>query len=455
MLKMRRLAALVLCFAMVVPLLWQVTPTRAAVAWSLAEAAKPYKGITINVIGLDRPSYVAEKALIPEFEKETGINVTVTTYPYESTLEAETLNFTSGTGKIDGVLTDLIWTGLFVTSHWVHPVSYFASNPKLADPALDVNDFIEVWRKAFEWDNVLYGLPFDSYSGLLYYNKRQLAAAGFTRPPRTWDELYNVYGPKLTDPAKGQYAFALQSRRGETQTCDSFARFLWAFGGRFLDPATFKPDVLSPASVRGIEFRQRLMKYMPPGIVSDDHGEVVQLLAQGKVSMITEWSSFYTTLVDPSTSTIANDLGVTTEPRGPAGLSPAFGGFAYMVSTQVPPERQAATWLFIQWLTSKQEATPLIQRGAVVARISADTDPALQAKFPYLKPMVESWQSALYYFRPRFPAYPQISEVVANWGTQIQLGQVSVRGGLEKISSAISDIMQKAGYYTGKEPKVQ
>jgi len=70
------------------------SPARSA-SWSLQEAAAPYKGLTINVVGLDRPSYVAEKQLIPQFEKLTGINVKMTTYPYESTLKAETLNFVS------------------------------------------------------------------------------------------------------------------------------------------------------------------------------------------------------------------------------------------------------------------------------------------------------------------------------------------------------------------------
>jgi len=129
---------------------------------------------------------------------------------------------------------------------------------------------------------------------------------------------------------------------------------------------------------------------MPPGIVSDDHAQVIQLMAQGKVAMLTEWSSFYPTLNDPSTSKIGKCLAVTSEPAGPAAADPAFGGFAYMVSSQSPKNKQAATYLFIQWLTSKNVAPELIARGAVVARKSADTMPNLQRKYPYLQPMVAS-----------------------------------------------------------------
>ncbi|MGH7120188.1 MAG: ABC transporter substrate-binding protein [Acetobacteraceae bacterium] len=426
-----------------------------AEAWTLQEAAAPYKGTTVTVVGLDRPSYVAMKELIPEFEKESGITVKVVTFPYESTLKAETLDFVSGSHNYDAILTDVIWPGVFATARWVVPISKFTSNAKLANPDLDLKDFFPVWLDGFTWGSTLYGLPFDSYSGLLYYNKCMLKDAGFSGPPTTWEELLKTYAPKLTDAKKGIYGFALQSRRGETQTADSFTRFLWLFGGEWLNPKTFEPEVDSPAAIRGLTFRQDLMKYMPPGIVSDDHGEVVHLMAQGKVAMITEWSAFYPTLASPSSSTITKCLAVTTEPSGPAGIIPAFGGFAYMVSSGIPAKKQDATWLFIQWLTSKTMAAPLINHGAVVARISADTDPTLQAKYPYLKPMVESWKHAIYYWRPRLPVYPQMSEVVANLGSQIQLGQLSVAAGMKKINDELKTILTKAGYYNGKMAKIQ
>jgi ABC-type glycerol-3-phosphate transport system substrate-binding protein len=54
--------------------------TGSAGAWTLQEASAPYRGTTIRVVGLDRPSYDAMKQLIPDFEKTTGINVKVVTY---------------------------------------------------------------------------------------------------------------------------------------------------------------------------------------------------------------------------------------------------------------------------------------------------------------------------------------------------------------------------------------
>ncbi len=442
----RRVAAAALTAALLAGI-WAASPRpSSAAAWSLRDAAAPYKGSTINVVVLDRPSYVAEKQLIPEFEKETGITVKTTTYPYESTLKAETLNFVSNSNQYDGILADVIWVGTFANSKWVVPISTFTSNPKLADPTLDLKDFFPVWLDAFKWDGVQYGVPFDSYSGLLYYNTCLLKKAGFTKPPTTWTQLRDTYGPKLTNKSAGIYAYALQSLRGETQTADSFSRFLWDFGGSWYDPKTYAPQLDSSGAVKGMEFRQSLSPIMPPGIVSDDHAQVVQLMAQGKVAMITEWSSFYTTLNDPSTSKIGKCLAVGKEPAGPAAADPAFGGFAYMVSSQAPQARQEATYLFIQWLTSKAVAPQLIHKGAVVARKSADTDPALQKQYPYLNPMVTQWAHSNYDWRPRIPQYPQMSEIVANYGSQIQQGSLGIKPGLDKINTEVKDILTSGGY---------
>src|SRR5260221_7771808 len=64
-------------------------------AWSLEEAAKPYKGTEISVIFLDRPGYRAIMKMLPDFEQKTGIKVKYEIVPYESTLEKEVRDFSS------------------------------------------------------------------------------------------------------------------------------------------------------------------------------------------------------------------------------------------------------------------------------------------------------------------------------------------------------------------------
>ena len=425
-----------------------------AEAWDIAKAAAPYKGTDLHVVFLDRPGYRAIIKLLPEFEKQTGIKVDYEIVPYENTREKEVLNFT-GQGDLSIALVDLVWLGEFAENGWILPIDKFNGDASITDPNLNLKGFFPLLLDAFgTWGGTTYGLPFDNYSGLLFYNKCMLKDAGFDKPPATWDELASTYAPKLTDPAKKQYAYALQSARGETQSADSFMRFLWPFGGSLLDKS-FHSNLSSPDSQKGLTFRQNLIKYMPPGVVSWDHAESVNGLAQGQVAMITEWSAFYSTLTDPKTSKLGDCLGVAPEPAGPAGRLPALGGFSLAVTSQAPEKEQKAAWIFIQWATSDAVAKAYVEAGGVSGRTAVYDDPEIKAKYKFVEPMVASWQHGVPEFRPRFPAWPAISEIIGEFGSKMMLGEVSVEQGSKDIGTRMEAILQKEGYYDGKKKLLQ
>jgi multiple sugar transport system substrate-binding protein len=430
------------------------TGPAASPAWSLAKAAEPYRGVTITASFLPRPGYEAAIAQIPEFERLTGIKVKWESIYYEKMREALVLDFTSSAKpKFDVVLIDVVWPGEFATAGWVAPLERFYNDPALADPDLDLKDFFPLLLDSFgTWDKKIYGLPFDNYSGLLFYNKCMLKDAGFDRPPATWQELKDVYGPALT---KGRhYAYALQSALGETQSCDSFMRFVWPFGGSLLTDK-FEPNLSSRGSLAGLKFRQELMRYMPPEVVDWEHEPVVQALGDGQVAMITEWSGWYKWLADPKTSKISPCLGVAIEPAGPAGRKPALGGFSLGVNAHSSAEKQAAAWLFIQWITSKQKSRDFILAGGVPGRRSAYKDKALRKQFPYFDPLVVSWErygNAIY--RPRFQEWPAISRIIATTGTEMMRGRVGVEAGAKMIDDQVHYILYESGYY-GTKPKLQ
>ncbi len=425
----------------------------AAQAWSLEEAAAPYAGTTVDVVFLLRPGYEAIEAMLPEFEAATGITLNIIKHPYENALGEQVRDFVAQ-GDLDIALIDLVWIGNFAENGWIVPVEEIeATYPEIIDPDLDLDDFFPLVLDAFgAWDGVVYGLPFDNYSGLLFYNRCMLEEAGFDGPPETWQELKDTYGPALTKD--GKYAFALQSKRNETQSADSFARVLWPFGGSFLDEE-FRSNLMSEESQAGLQFRQELMEYMPDGIVAYDHAETVNAFAQGDVAMITEWSAFYSTVVSPETSQITDCVEIAPEPMGPAGRKPALGGFSLAVASQADDDEKAAAWLFIQWATAKANALEYLERGGVPARQSVYADPALAEIYKFIPALVESWQDGVPEFRPRFAEWPAITEIVQEWGTKMMLGEVTTEEGAEEIGTRMEAVLEDAGYYSGDKPLAQ
>lgn len=420
--------------------------------WSLKKAAAPYAGTTVDVVFLLRPGYEAIEAMLPAFEEETGININIIKHPYENALGEQVRDFVAG-GDLDIALIDLVWIGNFAENDWILPLADVqAKYPDAVDPKLDMDDFFPLVLNAFGgWNDTVYGLPFDNYSGLMFYNRCMLEEAGFDGPPATWQELKDVYGPALTK--NGKHAFALQSKRNETQSADSFARVLWPFGGSFLD-ANFKSNLNSAESQAGLKFRQDLMQYMPDGIVAFDHAETVNGFSQGDIAIITEWSAFYSSVVSPDTSKVADCVEIAPEPMGPAGRKPALGGFSLAVASQADEAEQAAAYLFIQWATSKANAREYLERGGVPARQSVYEGDDLEA-FKFVPALVESWQDGVPEFRPRFAEWPEITEIVQEWGTKMMLGDVTTEEGATEIGTRMESVLEEAGYYSGEKPLAQ
>ena len=125
------------------------------------------------------------------------------------------------------------------------------------------------------------------------------------------------------------------------------------------------------------------------------------------------------------------------------------------MTTQVDDKKKGAAWLFIQWITSKAKAKEYVEKGGVSGRQSTYKDEALVKKFSFIPPMVESWQQGVPEYRPRFAEWPQLSDIVAEWGTKMMSGQASVKEGSQKIGERVEDVLKKAGYYDGKKALAQ
>ena len=143
--------------------------------WSLKKAAAPYAGTTVDVVFLLRPGYEAIEAMLPAFEEETGININIIKHPYENALGEQVRDFVAG-GDLDIALIDLVWIGNFAENDWILPLADVqAKYPDAVDPKLDMDDFFPLVLNAFGgWNDTVYGLPFDNYSGLMFYNRCML-----------------------------------------------------------------------------------------------------------------------------------------------------------------------------------------------------------------------------------------------------------------------------------------
>jgi len=426
--------------------------TVAAGADPLADAAAGLAGTRVRGLVLDRPAWKAVVDRTPEFERRTGIRVELTPVAYEDAHDLQVAAFPGGDPPTMA-LVDVVWLGEFVEAGWLEPLDDLAGPARSAVPGFDFARFAPGMVDALaRFDGTLWALPFDAYAGVLFYDACRLRAAGLPGPPRTWDELKDVHGPRLTDPATGRHAFAMASLRGEAQTTDSFLRMLAAFGGRLVDD-DFRSGLDTPAARDALAFRQALAAVMPPAVAGWDHAETLQALARREVPMVTEWSAFEAILADPAQSGLGDCLAVAPEPEGPAGRRPPIGGFALGVVATAGPAERAATRLFLQWATSSDLAQSFADAGGVSANTDAYDGDADQASARLASAVLSAWRRADPVFRPRIAAWPALSDAVADVGWRIQVGRTPIDAGLAELGGRIDAILAAAGYHDAGRPR--
>ena len=129
------------------------------------------------------------------------------------------------------------------------------------------------------YDGGLYGLPIDANTIALIYNRTMLEAAGITRPPETWDELYE-YALRLS--GGGVYGFANALIQNEIATFQ-FLPIIWSAGGDIdrLD---------SPETIDALRFLRRMIAdgAQSPESLTWEQGSTFNQFAAQRVAMYVE-----------------------------------------------------------------------------------------------------------------------------------------------------------------------
>ena len=132
----------------------------------------------------------------------------------------------AGKSDIDVIAGDVIWAAQLAANGWL----------------LDLSDrFTQGLRERFipgnvasnEYDGKIWGVPFVTGAGLLYYRKDLLEKSGYSGPPETYDELKQM-ALKTKRDAGTTFGFVFQGANYEGGVCDAL-EYVWNYGGAVLD----------------------------------------------------------------------------------------------------------------------------------------------------------------------------------------------------------------------------
>ena len=102
-----------------------------------------YDGTTLVVNFPAHPHYNAVMKILPEFTKETGIEVEVDQLPYLKMRERQTLELGQDEGDYDLIAYVVFSKADYVYADQLENLARYFMNPKLADPSYDADDLID------------------------------------------------------------------------------------------------------------------------------------------------------------------------------------------------------------------------------------------------------------------------------------------------------------------------
>lgn len=415
-----------------------------AMAGGKEEVSKPSgKPDVLTIAGVAGNETLGLKAVIPRWEKETGIKVKLVEFPYNTLFEKIVTTMDAGQATFDLIMADDIWLPKFNSEEWLVPLDEVFGYQK--DPDIyEVTYFAATWpppsgpivpgdeNKARH----LYALSI--LGNLQFFGYR----SDLVSKPETWEDVI-ANAEKVADPQKSLYGFALRAASGEAAGMEFFP-IMYSYGGRLFDD-NWKVTVNSPEMLEALKIYQKLAKLSPPGVANYDAAERSREMAAGRAAQIITWPHEAAGFMEnPDVSQVVGKVVYGAPPKGPEGSFPFLGN--WMMGISKDSENKDAAYEFLIWVTSADVQMEYALTGSPSVRKSVLTDPKMNEKFSYFRATAEAY-SAPPVVLPRTPEY---MAVITMWGIHLNAivaGLETPEEALKKAASEIETHLREAGYY--------
>ncbi len=421
-------------------------------AWSLEEAAAPYKGVTIRSIGEALPPLEAMSKLAPEFEKRTGIKVEIEMYEHSEAVSKVMLDLNSKRGRYDFIIQPHRELGKFVTNGNVQPLEGFLESTDLRDPEFkpEAQLYQGLWKEISWYDQKVYGFPFTALSMYMWYRSDLIGdekeKEGFKAkygyelaPAKNWDQ-YRDIAEWFTRPDQGLYGTALQGKRHEALWYE-WLNFLYSFDGDMLEAKSGSecgPVIVnSPKAIAATEYYKSLKTFSPPDTLNYFWDDVMALMQQGTVAQLIMWNdATYAVAIDESVSTVVGKMGFDTVPEGEGGKIAQTEGWTYLIPTE--SKNKEAAYLFIQWMMDYDQQLAQHLNGGATARPDVYASAEVQ-KLPYSKASMASNEVAKP--KPTLPQSGEMTDILVRELSSYLADEKSAKEALDRSAQEISALL--------------
>jgi multiple sugar transport system substrate-binding protein len=388
------------------------------------------------VLGFGREESGALEALIKRFNQNSDYTVRWRRMPADTGQYFDQLRteFQAQSDEITVIGGDVIWPAQFAANGYIIDLS-----DRFAEDAR--SGFLEGPVQSNTYDGAIYGVPWFTDAGLLYYRTDYLEKAGFSAPPKTWEEL-KEQASKIIQDGITETGFAFQGAEYEGGTVNGL-EYINSHGGRVLDPNDASKVIIdSPESVAGLETERSLIAdgVARQAVSTYQEPETEAPFFNGDVAFARNWPYMYALLPD----NVREKVDLAPLPAGEGGESVSgLGGWNFFINAYAPQEAQDAAWEFISFMTAEEQQRFYALEGSYLPTRSAlYDDQEVANKVPTVRLAPEALERTVP--RPVSPVYSDMSlEMAEQFNASLQ-GDVSPEEAVKTLQQQLQNIADQA-----------
>jgi len=374
-----------------VAVLMSSTSALAGFAWD------QLKGTSITVMMPEHPVTDGVRTAIDNFEADTGIDVDLQTMAedlYFDRMEVA-LRGSSGNSQMDVYFLPMDSTAYTQHSNGlIHSLQGFIDNPDLTAPDYDLADipagFLDATKYDVDGNWEYHGIPASFETYILFYNKDHVNEYLGGQLPTDMAGLITA-AQEVKAASNGRVAgTALRGIRSDTliDTVTGFVNASVGASGRdapynvWFEGDWDKPRINNEDITRGLSNYAELMKTGPINIQSMDWPDASQFFMAGGSAFFIDASLFAPGFENPDESPIAGNIGYAVMPVDNAAGEPYTAHWQWGFGIPQNAAEAEAGWLFIQYMTNKDNAVDIGKLHGGAPRLSTWEEAGYADAFP-------------------------------------------------------------------------
>ncbi len=396
---------------------------------------------------VDRFNQENENGITVEFQRASQV-----TDEYFRNLVSD---FRAGGGDADVIGGDVIWGAEFAQNGWIEDLSrrmYSDYSPQVPDA------FLSAPLSTVSFQNKLWGVPWFTDAGLLFYRRDLLEDAGLGQPPATWNGLKEIAG-QVKQQSNTRYGFVFQGAEYEGGVVNG-AEFIWNAGGNILTgnistsqpgtPVVLSPNFVaidSPDSIRGLQAERSMIAddVAPPDVAEFREQQSYEAFLNGDSVFMRGWPFMYALAAGDTFQVNQDQIGIAPLPVGSEGQQSwsALGGWNMYINAA--SSKQDAAWEFIKFMTDAEQQKFRAREGSFLPTLTGlYEDQEVLNSVPVIEQsrdiVVNNTRS-----RPVTPYYSVISSRLARGFYASLTGETAPDQVVQDLSDEMQNIIQERG----------